>query len=304
MDPYGLVKKVDHIVKQSDERFKWVVNQIIPNASKIEKANIKAGLSGAITTHQIAKIMRHMLEIVKKYKIYQLAILVQMQIPIIKSIAKAANAATRSFADGNPIGDSIGPLVIANLTKHKPKLFKDEEFVLSKAKIRNKTIFLCKANGPGANTGKPGKFLQKVIKRNRIKRLITVDAAAKMEGEKTGSVAEGVGVAMGGIGVERYAIEDVAVRMNIPLDAVAIKMSQEEALKPMAKEVFKAIPAAIEKIEESVKRAGKERILIMGIGNTCGVGNSKKDVPEAEKRIKKIIKKMEMEKKQKKGKSL
>ena len=63
----------------------------------------------------------------------------------------------------------------------------------------------------------------------------------------------------------------------------------------MKKEVFEAVPDAIERVRENLKRAGKDKILIIGVGNTCGVGNNHKDVAKAEEIIKKAIKKAEQE---------
>ena len=47
--------------------------------------------------------------------------------------------------------------------------------------------------------------------------LIMVDAAGKLEGEDVGEIAEGVGAAIGGPGVEKYKIERAAIENNIPL---------------------------------------------------------------------------------------
>ena len=92
---------------------------------------------------------------------------------------------------------------------------------------------------------------------------------------------------MGGIGVDRYEIENIATKRKIPLDAVVIKVSDEEALMPMKKEIFKSVDASVDSIKESVKRSRKnEKILIMGVGNTCGVGNNTKTVKEVEKKVK------------------
>jgi hypothetical protein len=204
LDPFGIMKKLDHIIKNSERRFKYFVNQIAPAFSKEKKMNLKSALSGAIATYQIAKIIRHYFEIIKKYKIFQLALLLQMQIPLIKSIARASASATKAFVNGLPIGDSIGPLVAAKLIPKnaRVKRFEEEEFICSEVMIDGKRVWIAKALGPGATTGFPGKFLEKFFKKQKIDRIITVDAAAKLEGEKTGSIAEGVGVAMGGIGVE------------------------------------------------------------------------------------------------------
>jgi len=291
-DPYGIMKKLDYIIKNYDSRFRYFVNQIIPNESREKQKNIRNALSGAITTHQIAKIVRHYLELIKKYKMFQLAMVLQMQIPLITRIAKAAMHATHAFVDGIPIGDGIGPLVIASLIKEKVRKFEDEEFVIVKTKLDGRNVWISKAEGPGAATGYPGKFLTKFLKKQRINRIITVDAGLKLEGEKTGTVAEGVGVAMGGIGVERYEIEQVAVKRKIPLDAIAIKVSDEEALMPMKKEIFDSTPRAVDAIKASLKRAKKnEKILIIGVGNTCGIDNNFKTLKEVEKKVKNYAKK-------------
>jgi hypothetical protein len=297
-DPYGIMKKLDHIVKNYDSRFNYFVNQINPNATEIEKRNIKNALSGAITTHQIAKIVRHYVELIKKYKMFQYAMVIQMQIPLITSVAKASMKATKAFIDGVPIGDGVGPLVSASLISGKATKFKDEEFIIAKTKIDGKDVILSKADGPGATTGYPGKFLTKLLKKQKISKIITIDAGLKLEGEKTGSVAEGVGIAMGGIGVERYEIEQIAVKKKIPLDAVVIKVSNEEALMPMKKEVFDAVPMAVDAVKSSINRSKKnEKILIIGVGNTCGVGNDSKTVGEVKKKVKKhSVKKKEKKK--------
>jgi hypothetical protein len=287
-DPYGIMKKLDHIIKNYDSRFKYFVDQINPNASENEKKNIKNALSGAITTHQIAKIVRHYVELIKKYKMFQYAMVIQMQIPLITSIAKASMKATYAFVNGIPIGDGTGPLISASLIKEKPKKFKDEEFVIVKTKINGRDVWISKADGPGATTGYPGKFLTKLLKKQKISKIITIDAGLKLEGEKTGTVAEGVGIAMGGIGVERYEIEQVAVKKKIPLDAVVIKVSNEEALMPMKKEVFDSIPIAVDAVKASINRSNKkDKILIIGVGNTCGVGNDSKTLGDVEKKVKK-----------------
>ena len=53
--------------------------------------------------------------------------------------------------------------------------------------------------------------------------IITIDAALKLEGEDTGEVAEGIGAAIGGPGIERYKINliddlEFSSRARWPLD--------------------------------------------------------------------------------------
>ncbi len=298
-DPYGVMKKLDHIIKQADDRFDYFVDQIAPDFSKEEKKNLKSTLGGAITTHQIAKVVRHMLELIKKHKMFQMGMILQMQIPMIKEMAKAAEGATKAFRNQDAIGDGIGPLVVANMIKGKPKKMENEEFIYSKTKFGKKNIILCKASGPGSTVGKPGKFMQKILKK-KVDRIITVDAGLKMEGEKSGVIVEGVGVAMNPGGTDRFEIEDIVVKKRIPLDAVVIRMSNKEALTQMTKEIANSLPRAIGIVKETIKRKnGKETILIMGVGNTCGIGNNHKDVLKSEKKIRTNIRKMARDKKKK-----
>jgi len=302
-DPYGIIKKIEHVIRQSDERFKWFVNDIAPGSSEIEKANLKAALSGAITANQIAKVLRHLLETVKKHKMFQMAIILQMQIPLIKELAEAAEKATEAFVRGEPIGDSIGPLIAASkMKKGKVKVYTDHEFALGESTIAGRKVLIAKASGPGATVGIPGRFLENLSKRNKISRIITVDAGLRLEGEKTGSVAEGIGVAMGG-DVDRYQIEEFAVRKKIPLDAIVIKQTQKEALTPLNKDILNSIPKAESLLRTAVRRAKKsDKILVIGVGNTSGVGNTDKEAEKAVKVIKKKIKKMEAAEKAKKKK--
>ncbi len=303
LDPYGIVKKIDHIVRNSETRLREFVRYIYPGISRTKEMDLKSAIGGAITSRQIAKIVRHYLELTKKYKNLQIALLIQMQIPMIKKILEASVSATDAFLKEIPIGDSIGPLVTAKLMKNKHKIYKEEEFVVAEGEIGGKKIFVAKALGPGATTGYPGKFLNKFLKRNKIDRIITVDAALKLEGEKTGSVAEGTGVAMGGIGVERYEIEEIASKKGIRLDAVIIKQSNEEALKPMTPEIMKSANTVIKRIENLLKmNSKKEKILLIGVGNTCGVGNNPEAAKEVERKLKRLhreMKKREAEKKKK-----
>jgi len=304
IDPFGIIKKIDMLVRQSDRKFKMFVDTIAPKFSPVEKSNIKDALAGAMTTHQIAKILRHLLEMIKKYKIFQLALILQMQFPLIAKIARAASAATYAFADGVPIGDGAGPAVIASFTspKTRVKTSEDDEFSVAQVKINGRPVLVAKAHGPGATTGYPGKFLLKLYKRQKFNHIITVDAALKLEGERTGSLAEGVGVAMGGPGVDRYEIEGLALQYGIPLDAIAIKMDDEEALQPMPDAVWKAIPNATEKVKEVLKTVPRgKRVLIIGVGNTCGVADTSAGLKDAESKLKKFRSKIVPPKKEKKG---
>ena len=54
-------------------------------------------------------------------------------------------------------------------------------------------------------------------------------------------MAEGIGVAIGGIGVEKYQIEEVATRLGVPVYAVIVKQSIQDAITIMRKEIADSV---------------------------------------------------------------
>lgn len=301
LDPSGILKKLEHTIDNTEDRFKEVSEKIAPKADDEEKMNIFMGLQAAVAVHMIAKIVRHYVEMAKKYKNMQFAMLMQMQLPIIEKLAKSQKKGLDAFLNGNAIGDGIGPLVIAGFLKEKgKKIAKD---VLAKTKEKwDRNVTFIKATGPGGRLGKIGNGVRKLCDKKDIEKIITVDASAKLEGEETGKTAEGTGVAMGGIGVQRAKIEEIAAEKDIPIDAIAIKMSQFEAIRPMKKEVVEAASDARELVKSRVKTTEEgSNVLVVGVGNTCGVPNNNKKLKKIVKNIKKRAKEIEEEKEEEKG---
>jgi len=298
LDPYGIVNKIEHMQNATEDRYDYFVEQIAPNLDSEEKANIRMGLSGAGSLNQMAKLVRHFVELIRKTKNLQLAMVLQMQLPMVERMAKALMGGTEALSKGWLIGDSIGPYITAKMIgSNKVKEIEDDT-MLARKKIAKRDVLIMKAKGPGGRLGKLGKATEKIVKKNKIAKIITIDAAAKLEGEKTGTVAEGVGVAMGGIGVDRSQIENVAVKKRIPLDSIVVKMSQEEAIQPITKEVMGATPRVMNIVKERIEATkGKGKILLIGVGNTSGVGNSEKETKEAEKKAKEVMKIMNRRKK-------
>ena len=299
LDPFGIVKKFDHVIQNQKERFTYFVNQVAPKANPEKRACIEMGLAGGMAVHEIAKIVRHYVEMVRKTKSIQIAMILQMQLPLIERIAKGMFRGTIALSKGQPIGDGLGPLVVADLIGNNKVEEIEEDILMAKTTLDGREIFVLKAKGPGGRIGRPGKAVEKLIKSHDIARVITIDAAAKLEGEKTGSTAEGVGVAMGGPGVERSYIEDIVVKKKIPLDSIIVKMGQEEAIMPMRKAIKDSLPKVRKSIRESLERTKKgDKVIIVGVGNTSGIGNSGKDVIRVgkwvdsyESKMKKIMKK-------------
>ncbi len=298
LDPSGIIGKLDHIITAQKDRFVYFVDQIMPKAGSENKANIMMGFSAGIELYIISKIVRHYVEMIKETKSYQLAMILQMQLPFIEKIAVSMARGTKALAEGQPIGDAIGPYAVAKLIGNNKTKEIEEDTLMAEVIMDGRKLLVIKSKGPGGRLGRPGKAVESLVNKNKIARIITIDAAGKLEGEKTGTVAEGVGVAMGGPGVEKSYIEGVAVKNKIPLDSIIVKMKPEEAIHPMPKAVKDAVPNVMESLKRSVIRTKKGEILIVvGVGNTSGIGNSAKSLAEVDKWVDKHDRQQKKEKK-------
>ena len=100
-----------------------------------------------------------------------------------------------------------------------------------------------------------------------------IDAALKLEGEKTGEIAEGIGAAIGGIGVDRFKIEESATQNNIPIYAIVVKQTIVEAISVMRKEIAESVKPVHDVIDRIIeeKTEKTDTVIIVGVGNTVGV---------------------------------
>ncbi|HSQ48280.1 MAG TPA: DUF1512 family protein, partial [Candidatus Deferrimicrobiaceae bacterium] len=104
--------------------------------------------------------------------------------------------------------------------------------------------------------------------------LVMIDAGLKLEGEMVGEVAEGIGAAIGGPGVDQYKIEAKLTKYKIPNYAVIVKEDIGDAVSPMRKEINDAVDKAIDRVRDVVRERTKEgdKVIIVGVGNSIGVG--------------------------------
>ena len=100
-----------------------------------------------------------------------------------------------------------------------------------------------------------------------------IDAALKLEGEDTGDVAQGVGAAIGGIGTDRFKIEEVATKYNIPVFAIVVRQSVKDAITLMKKEISDQTENVRNQVYEMITDNSNpnETVLVIGVGNTLGV---------------------------------
>jgi len=276
MDPSGIVWKLEHVLDVRDVRFKDDVKLMAPEADEAQLNNLENTLEAAMALNMIYKIIRHFYLLGKKTLSLYIIMQIQMVLPLIMKQAEAYAQALRAFSVGQPIGDGAGPLVAAKLMQgHKIREIA-RDVVAAEVPIEGRKAYVLKAKGPGGNVGKPGDGIRKLIeeKKGKISTVIMIDAALKLEGEKVGEVAEGVGAAIGGPGVEQFKIEDAILENKIPVNAIIVKQDIGDAVSPMRKEIFDAADPVIERIKRLILERTKkgDNVIIAGIGNTIGIG--------------------------------
>ena len=276
MDPSGIVWKLEHILDVRDTRFKDEVKLMAPEADEAQLNNLENTLEAAMALHMIYRVIRHYYLLGKKTLSLYVIMQIQMILPLIMQQAEAYAQALRAFSVGQPIGDGAGPLVAAKLMQGHETKEVAKDMVAAEVPIEGRTAYVLKAKGPGGNVGKPGEAIRNVIKekKGKISTIIMIDAALKLEGEKPGEVAEGVGAAIGGPGVEQFKIEDAILKNKIPLNAIIVKQDLGDAVSPMRKEIFDAADPVIERIKRLILERTKkgDSVIIAGIGNTIGIG--------------------------------
>jgi hypothetical protein len=276
LDPAGIVWKLEHILDVRDVRFKDEVKAMAPASDETQTNNLENTLEAAMALNYVYKMIRHFYLLGKKTLSLYVIMQVQMILPLIMREAEAYASALKAFAYGQPIGDGAGALVAAKLmhgyeTRKLPK-----DCVMATVPIEGRTAFVVKAEGPGGNVGKPGDAIQAVIDENegKISNIIMIDALLKLEGEEVGEVAEGVGAAIGGPGVDQFKIEESILKYHIPINAVTIKEDVGDSVSPMRKELIESTDKAIERIKQVLLDRTKEgdKVIIAGIGNSIGIG--------------------------------
>jgi hypothetical protein len=276
LDPAGVVWKLEHILDVRDTRLKDDVKLMAPSADETQTNNLENTLEAAMALNFIYKVIRHYYLLGKKTLSLYVIMQIQMILPLVMREAEAYASALKAFAYGQPIGDGAGALVAAKLMHgHETKKIA-KDCVVATVPIEGRTAYVIKAEGPGGNVGKPGDAVKAIAEENegKIANVIMIDGAMKLEGEAVGEVAEGVGAAIGGPGVDQFKIEEALLKYHLPINAVIIREDIGDAVSPMRKEIFDSSDKAIERIKQVILEKTKEgdKVIIVGVGNTMGIG--------------------------------
>ena len=284
LDPFGIIKKLGHIIDVRDDRFKEEIMILAPNADPEahETQNLENILEAAMAVNYVYRLVKHFLIIGKKSKSYIILMQISMQMTIILAMAKSYYHATKAFAEGSPIGDALGPLVAGSFVRdvsnsdnvEVKEIAKDT--IVQEVSFEGRTVYVIRAKGPGGTVGKPGTAIKKLVEEHgeSISRIIMIDAGLKLASDKIGSIAIGVGAAIGGYGVEKSYIEDSFTEKTIPIDALICYQSLENAVTTMSRPITKSVNPIVEKIKMGIRKRTEKgaKIIVAGIGNTIGIG--------------------------------
>ncbi len=275
IEPTDIIKRLDHIISTNEKKAKEDLRASMKHLTDDIINNLGVALAIASALYTVYKIYRHYYLLGRRYENWILLMQLAMILPQVTKELSHYVKAIDGIVRGTPIGDSVGPLVAFKLLGLSERREIVEDTVVGFTEIDGRKVYVIKAKGPGARVGKPGKALAKLAEELQcnIARVITVDAALKMEGEPSGLVAVGSGAAIGDLGPEKIEIERVTVKCGAPLDAVIVKMSSEEAINTINKDIQNAVDEAYNKVLEIIRTYTKpgDVVVVIGVGNSVGV---------------------------------
>ena len=273
LDPNGIIPKINHLVHSREDFTRLQVRSLFTEISDFEMSKVHNLLEIVTSLQLFHKITRHLYLTAKKQKNFPLILPLQMMIPFIMEEANALKHAVDSMKNGQPMGDGIGPMVVGEMMLITSKHNAAFETVWSKSEYEGRELLLVKAEGPNATVGRPGEAIENIIPQKKPDLIIMIDAALKLEGEDSASIAKGFGAAIGGIGTERFKIEEVATKNSIPILAIVIKQTIKEAITLMSEDIAKQAKSVKNQVYEMIEENSKsgQTVMIVGVGNTLGI---------------------------------
>ena len=273
IDPNGIIPKIHHLVRSREDTTRKQVKSMFSEINTLEVTKVQNLLEIVTTLQLLHKVVRHLFLTAKKQNNYPLILPLQMMLPFIMEQAGALKDAIPAFKKGQPIGDGIGPLVVGGMMLDTKKQNAEFETVYSESEFDGRKLILLKAEGPYATVGRPGEATESIVEKLKPDVIIMIDAALKLEGEDSGSIAQGFGAAIGGIGIDRFKIEAIATKHDIPIFAIVVRQSVKEAITLMTKEISDQAENVKSQVYEMItdNSSPNQTVLVIGVGNTLGV---------------------------------
>ena len=273
LDPNGIILKINHLIHSRDDFIRTHVKSLFNEISDFEISKIQSFLEIVISLQLFHKTTRHLYLTAKKQKNFPLILPLQMIIPFIMEEAIALKESVESMKNGQPMGDGIGPMVVGQMMLDTSKQEAAFETVWSKTEFEGRGLLLVKAKGPNSTVGRTGEAIENIIPQEKPDLIIMIDAALKLEGEDSASIAKGFGAAIGGIGTERFKIEEIATKNNIPILSLVVKQTIREAVTLMSENIAKQAKTVRDEVYDMINENTKsgETVMIVGVGNTLGI---------------------------------
>jgi len=275
MDPQGVVRKLEHVVDSSDLRLRQELKTLAPSADERQIQNLQNLVETARELNSLYRTVRHHYLSGKKGGTIYSTMQIQMELPTIMEEAEAYYAFIEAFKQGKPIGDGVGPLAAAGLMGDAERRMVAEDTVAAELEVEGRKVVVLKAQGPGGTVGKLGDAVTKLLEEHagKVSLVVMVDAGLKLEGEDSGFIVEGVGAAIGGVGVEKFKIEEAAAKYGVPVYALVVRQSLKEVLSPMTSAIRGAVEEALSRLGRVVRERTKpgDILMVVGVGNTIGV---------------------------------
>ena len=273
IDPNGIVPKIHRLVRSREDTTRKQVKSLFTEIDAMEITKIQTLLEIVTTLQLFHKIVRHLFLTAKKQNNYPLILPLQMMLPFIMEQADALRDAVPVLQQGQPIGDGIGPLVVGEMMLDTKKQKAEFETVYGESEFKDRKLILLKAEGPYATVGRPGEATEFLVSKFKPNIIIMIDAALKFEGEESGTIAQGFGAAIGGIGTDRFKIEEIATKYDIPVFSIVVKQSVSDAITLMKKKIADQTDNIKNQVYEMItdNTSANQSVLVIGVGNTVGV---------------------------------
>ena len=273
IDPNGIVPKIHRLVRSREDTTRKQVKSLFTEIDAMEITKIQTLLEIVTTLQLFHRIVRHLFLTAKKQNNYPLILPLQMMLPFIMEQADALRDAVPVLQQGQPIGDGIGPLVVGEMMLDTKKQKAEFETVYAESEFKGRKLILLKAEGPYATVGRPGEATEFLVSKFKPNIIIMIDAALKFEGEESGTIAQGFGAAIGGIGTDRFKIEEIATKYDIPVFSIVIKQSVSDAITLMKKKIADQTDNIKNQVHEMItdNTSANQSVLVIGVGNTVGV---------------------------------
>src|SRR5919202_492070 len=162
LDPNGIMGKIDHITRTKDERIRTEIKRMADGITDTDASRIENILEAATALNMIYKVVRHFYLMGKRTTNMFVLVQLQMVMPLLLQEAEALQNGISAFKNGQPLGDSIGPMVVGKMMIGKEKKIIARDTVFCESDYRGRRLYLLKAEGPGGAVGRPGEGVQRL----------------------------------------------------------------------------------------------------------------------------------------------